>query len=160
MLAVLASAVDVLHALFMVLWVVGLPLLFWHRWPRATVAYGVYALVFAAVNQGSHLLLGECFLTTIARAVWQRSGAATPAHADEWFTVRLAERVFALTPSHQGVKLVTEALIVIIAIGTLYSMHGLRGARRQAGATMRPSRDLTKHERAWALTAREARLAK
>ena len=30
----LASVVDAIHALVMVLWVLGLPLLFWHRWPR------------------------------------------------------------------------------------------------------------------------------
>jgi hypothetical protein len=125
MLAVIASAVDAFHALLMVLWVAGLPLLFWHRWRRATVAYGVFALLFAALNQGSNALLGECFLTTLARALWRRAGQP-PAGVDEWFTVRFANAVFHLTPSHRSIKLVTEALIVATAAGTLYAMHRLR----------------------------------
>src|SRR5207253_2066867 len=35
MFPVLASIIDLLHALLMLAWVAGLPLLFWHRFPRA-----------------------------------------------------------------------------------------------------------------------------
>ena len=52
-------------------WVLGLPLVFWHRFPRVTNAYVVYAIGFILLNQISHALLGECFLTALARACWQ-----------------------------------------------------------------------------------------
>src|SRR6185369_14576291 len=64
MLPVLASMVDFVHALFMAVWVLGLPLLFWRRFPRATWWYAVYAVTFIVLSQGSRIWLGECFLTT------------------------------------------------------------------------------------------------
>lgn len=126
MFAILAVAIDTLHALAMVLWVAGLPALFWHRWPRLTRAYGWYSVAFVALNVGSQWLLGECFLTTIARACWSRAGSDAPEHVDDWFTVRFAEQVFQMTPSHFAVKRLTEGLILLSAIGTLYWMHRLR----------------------------------
>jgi len=122
----LGAFIDVLHALLMAAWVFGLPLLFLHRWPRLTRAYALYAIGFIVANQASHLLLGECFLTTLARACWQRApgeGGVASAY-DEWFTVRMAEGIFRWTPSHRGIKLASEALILLTAIGV-----GLRGTR-------------------------------
>jgi hypothetical protein len=116
---ILGASIDVLHALFMAAWVLGLPLLFWHRWPRITRAYAFYAIGFIIVNQVSHAFLGECFLTTLARACWQSSpgaGGGAPV-SDEWFTVRVAEAIFQLTPSHRGVKLASQALIFVTAVG-------------------------------------------
>ena len=131
MWSVLGATVDVAHALMMAAWVVGLPLLFWHQWPRATRAYGVYAIVFIVVSQVSHAILGECFLTTLARACWLRaplSGGASPV-SDEWFTVRLARFVFRLSPSHRAISLASEALILLTAVGALLSIRKLRTTR-------------------------------
>ena len=123
---VLGSMVDVLHALLMAAWVVGLPLLFVRRWPRVTRAYGVYAVSFIVLSQLSQLALGQCFLTTIATRLWKHASASGPAQADEWFTVRLASWVFHLTPSHRAVVLVSEVLILLTALGTLVSLRSLR----------------------------------
>jgi hypothetical protein len=123
MWSALAACVDFAHAAFMAAWVLGLPLLFFRRWPRVARAYAIYAIVFVTINLASRALLGECFLTTLARTCWQeaaRRGSQTPV-PQEWFTVRLAEAVFRLTPSHRGVKLATEALIFVTAIGVLVS---------------------------------------
>jgi hypothetical protein len=130
----LAACIDFAHALLMAAWVLGLPLLFVHRWPRATRAYAIYALAFITLNVASRALLGECFLTTLSRACWQaaaRAGGRTPV-PQEWFTVRLAEAVFRLTPSHRGIKRASEALIFATAIGVLVSFSplGLAGLRR------------------------------
>lgn len=128
--AFFAVAVDALHALLMVLWVGGLPLLFWHRWPRLTTWYGGFAIAFIVLNQVSRFFLGECFLTTIARAFWERAWFTRPAHVDEWFTVRFATLVFHLTPTHRSIAVVSEALIFVTAMGALYSMRRLRAKVR------------------------------
>ena len=128
---VLGSVVDFLHALLMVAWVAGLPLLFWHRYPRLTRWYAVYAVVFIVLNQASRLFLGECFLTTIARFLWEHGGAPPRTAPGEWFTVRLAMMVFHLTPSHRSIKLLSELLILVTAVGMLWST---RRGRKGGGA--------------------------
>jgi hypothetical protein len=133
MWSAVAVVIDVLHALLMAAWVVGLPLLFWHRWPRVTRAYCVYAIAFIVVSQTSYALLGECFFTTLARACALRAPDAT-AVSEEWFTVRLAQAIFRMTPSHRGIKLVSEALVLLSALGMLRSLGHLR---RRASA-LRP----------------------
>jgi hypothetical protein len=121
--AVLAATVDLVHALLMAAWALGLPLLFWRRWPRATRAYAAYAIAFVVVNQLSQALLGECILTVVARALWEHAPAGADlggaGATDEWFTVRLARAVFGLTPSHHAIKVASEVLILATAAGVL-----------------------------------------
>jgi hypothetical protein len=126
-------SVDLIHAALMVVWVVGLPLLFIHRWPRLSRASALYCAVFILLSQGSQLLLGECFFTTIARWCWEhaaRDGAAPPASA-EWFTVRLARAVFRLSPSHHAITRAFELLALVAAVGVLTSFVR---TRRSVGA--------------------------
>lgn len=132
---VLGASVDFIHALAMASWVLGLPLLFWRKWPRLTRAYALYSIAFVVVLQVSHALLGECILTTAARALWQRAPNEGASASTEWFTVRLAEAVFHLTPSHQAIKLVSEGLIVVTALGILMS---LRNSKRSAPTAAPP----------------------
>jgi hypothetical protein len=123
MWSALAAYVDFLHAALMAAWVLGLPLLFVPRWTAWRRAYCVYAIAFVAINLASRALLGECFLTTLSRACWQAAamrGGRAPV-PQEWFSVRMAQAVFRLTPSHRGVKLASEALIFITALGVLVS---------------------------------------
>ena len=134
MFPILGSVVDFLHALLMVAWVVGLPLLFSRRYPRAARWYAVYAIGFIVLNQASRFLLGECFLTTVARFFWEH-GDTPPSAPGEWFTVRLAMAVFHLTPSHRSITVVSELLIGVTAIGMLVST-----AARRRGARSRSSR--------------------
>jgi hypothetical protein len=129
MFPVLGSVVDFVHALLMVGWVAGLPLLFWRRYPRATRWYAVYAVVFVVLNQVSRLFLGECFLTTVSRWLWSHGGAPPRSAPNEWFTVRIAMAVFHMTPSHRSITVLSEALIVVTAVGMLLSMR----RRGQAG---------------------------
>jgi hypothetical protein len=119
----LASAVDAVHAVFMIAQVGGLPLLFVHRWPRLTRAYGVYAIVFIVLSQASQYFLGECFLTTIARALWKLGAVPGSVASPEWFTVRFAEAVFHMTPSHKAITIIGEALILVTAIGILHTVR-------------------------------------
>jgi hypothetical protein len=123
--SVLGTTVDLMHALSMAAWALGLPLLVWHRWPRLTRAYAIYAIAFVVISQSSRLVLGECFLTTIARALWQQPGGAT---AHEWFTVRLAQAVFSLSPSHRSIAIASEVLAVLTAAGVLFAMRKLSRA--------------------------------
>jgi hypothetical protein len=123
MWSALAAGVDVAHALFMAAWVLGLPLLFLRRWTRLTRGFAVYAILFITLNLASRALFGGCFLTVLAQACWdhasREAGRAQLSH--EWFSVRLAEAVFRLTPSHRAVKLASEGLILLTAIGVLAS---------------------------------------
>ncbi|MBX3234163.1 MAG: hypothetical protein KIT84_40120 [Labilithrix sp.] len=120
MYAVLAVAVDLIHALAMVLWIVGLPLLFVRRYPRLRLGYAVYAIAFIVLNRLSMAVLDECFLTALVRPLWARAGAVG---ADEWFTVRAAYVVFGMAPSHRAVALAGEALIFLTAAGVLLTAH-------------------------------------
>lgn len=138
-----AAALDALHALFMVLQVVGLPLFFWHRWPRLTRAYAIYAITFIALNQLSKYLLGECFLTTLARLLWARAVIDPGDVPAEWFTVRLAQWVFHMTPSHRAVALAGEALMLVTAVGVLVWRRHVRAERRS-----RPSPEAARADRA------------
>jgi predicted membrane metal-binding protein len=126
MWAFFGAAVDFLHALAMAAWALGLPLLFLHRWPRATRAFAVYAIAFVLLNQLSMWTLRECFLTTVARYFWEHAPDGTGSVSREWFTVRVARAVFGLTPSHRLVKRVSEALIFATAIGVLASAWRMR----------------------------------
>ena len=128
--AVLGASIDFIHAFLMAAWVMGIPLLFWHRWPRITQVYAVYAIGFIVINQLSDVILGECFLTTLAGMAWETAPhAASPSPSREWFTVRLAGAIFRLTPSHRAIKLVSEGLILLTAAGVAYrsfAHHRLR----------------------------------
>lgn len=137
MWAPVAAAVDVLHAALMAAWILGLPLLFWHRYPKLTLGYGVYAVLFVLVSRVSHWIGGECFLTTISAKLW-RAGAVVAAESDEWFTVRLARFVFGMTPSHRAVAWGSEALILVTAVGVVFSMsRRLRAPGREASVLPR-----------------------
>ena len=128
---VLGSTTDVIHALLMVAWVVGLPLLFARRWPRARRVYAIYAVVFVVLSQGSQALLGECFLTTLARWFWEYpSDGLPPAAVDEWFTVRLARTVFGLSPPYRAITLISEILAAVTALGVLFHLHHERRSRK------------------------------
>src|SRR5688500_1053202 len=113
---IFGSAVDVVHALLMAAWVLGLPLLFVRRWPRLSWAYGVYVIVFIVVSQASEWILGECFLTTIAGWLWTGAPGAAAIDTSEGFTVRLAKWVFDMAPSHRSIVIASEVLIFATAV--------------------------------------------
>ncbi len=137
-MAVLATFLDFFHALVIAAWALGLPLLFWQRWPRLSRAYAAYAVAFVTLNLLSDWIIGECFLTTITRYFWDNA-SSRPANTSEWFTVRFAELVFKLTPSHEAIKLVSKALVFVTAIGALVhvnaSARGGAGRRRRGRAS-------------------------
>ena len=118
MFELLSAAVDLAHALAMLVWGVGLPLLFWHRWPRLSRAYMVYSLVFVATSVSSQLLLGECFLTTVARDLAQADSNPTVRHHTS-FTVRLVEAVAGMRPSERTAVRLWELAIFVTSLGML-----------------------------------------
>ncbi len=128
----LGSIVDVSHALLMGLWVLGLPLLFWQRWPRVTRAYSLYAVVFVVISQVSHFAIGECFLTTLARRLREHGppDGAADAISRDWFVVRLTRWVFDMIPTHRTIIVVSEVLIFVTAIGELLWLRRSRDPRR------------------------------
>lgn len=125
MYAVLAVTTDITHLAAMVLWAVGLPLLFWHRWPRLTLAYTWFALLFVVVSQLSHVVLDECFLTTLSRALWLAAGDPTAGS----FSVRLVNAVAGIRPSEESAVLAWEIAIAFTGGAMLWSMHRARSAR-------------------------------
>lgn len=129
----LAPLIDLLHATAMAVWVLGLPLLFFRRRARLSRAYAIYALAFVVASQLSQWILGECFLTTLARFAWESQPAGTaPPDVEEWFTVRLAKAVFGATPSHRAVIIVSELLIASTAVAALWSLHRHRASAQTA----------------------------
>lgn len=129
----LAALIDLLHAVSMVVWAAGLPLLVWRKHPHLSRAYAVYALAFVLVSQLSQWVLGECFLTTLARWAWESQPAGSaPPDVDEWFTVRLARAVFGATPSHRAIVWVSELSIVVTAALALRSLRVHRASSATA----------------------------
>jgi len=55
---VLAETVDLAHALSMLLWGLGLPLLAWHRFPQLSRGYMWFAIAFVLISMISHYVLG------------------------------------------------------------------------------------------------------
>jgi hypothetical protein len=121
----LAVGTDFVHAMLMVAWVTGLPLLVWHRWPRLAQGYALYAIVFVVVSQLSQWFLGECFITTIALFLWEHVPSSAPV-SKEWFTVRIARAVFHMAPSHRSIVMASEVMVVVTAVAALWSLHRLR----------------------------------
>ena len=119
--AVAASFVETIHATFMVAYFVGIPLLFFHRWPRVSRIYAVYAVSFVVFSQGSKLLWGHCFLTPLAGELWHRGGTAIA--ANEWFTVRLSNLVFHSAPSHRIISWIGDAFVLVTAIGAVLRLR-------------------------------------
>lgn len=129
----LATLIDLVHALSMMAWALGLPLLVWRKHPRLTRAYAIYALSFVVVSQLSQWLLGECFLTTLARWAWESQPPGTaPPDVDEWFTVRLSHAVFGATPSHRAVVWVSELSVLATAALALRSLRHQRASSAMA----------------------------
>ena len=127
----LGVGVDLIHALAMVAWLVGLPLLFVRRWPRARLAYAAYAVLFIVASQASMIVLDECFLTTLTRWCWSHDPANVV--SNDWFTVRLARAVFGMAPSRHVVSRISEALVLATAAGVIVSV--LRAHRHAAPRT-------------------------
>jgi hypothetical protein len=126
----LAAAVDSLHALAMLAWGLGLPLLVWHRFRWLSRVYMVYAFVFVAVSLVSHLLLGECVLTTLARRLWLLGGGYRDGIP---FSALLANTVAGLRPSQREVVLVWEGAILVTSVGSLWCWLRNRRDETRAG---------------------------
>jgi len=118
MFELLSASVDVLHALAMLVWGVGLPLLFWHRWPRLSRGYLVYSLAFIAASVISQIVLGECFLTTLARDLAER-GTNEILRQKTSFTVRFVEAVAGMRPSERLAVRLWELAIFVTCMGML-----------------------------------------
>ena len=116
----IGAGVDLVHALAMMGWFLGLPLLFAKRWPRARLVYAVYAVVFIVASQASRLLMNECFLTVVAQWCWGHN----PSHvvSNEWFTMRFARAIFGMAPSHHMVSRLSEALVLATAAGVIVTV--------------------------------------
>ena len=98
--------VDVVHALAMLVWGLGLPLLVWHRFERLSHIYTLFAAVFVVSSVGSHWGLGECFLTTLARSLWNAAGAWRDSVP---FTVTLTNTIAGIRPSTRSAVIATTA---------------------------------------------------
>lgn len=122
----LAAGVEAVHAFSMVLWGIGLPLLFWHRFPRLSEVYMLYAVAFVGVSVASHFFSGECVLTTLARWLWQQAGGYRD---DLPFTTRLANTVAGLSPTKREVVLLWEAAVLITSAGGIWHWFRMRALR-------------------------------
>lgn len=118
MYELLSASVDVLHAVAMLVWGIGLPLLFWHRWPALSRGYMVYSLAFIAASVASQLVLDECFLTTLARDLAER-GTNEILRQRTSFTVRLVEAVAGMRPTERLAVRLWELAVFITCMGML-----------------------------------------
>jgi hypothetical protein len=134
----LAAGVELLHGVLMLAWGLGLPLLVWQRFPRLRRAYIWFSLTFVGVSVVSHALLGECVLTTWARALWEAGGG----YAERVpFVVTFTNRVAHIRPSTDAAVLVWEVAILAYCVLGLW---GWRWMPRLAAARL-PSR----HPEGW-----------
>lgn len=129
-----ASLIDVLHATAMILWVLGFPLLIWHKRPKLSRFYAWYSLAFVVISQGSHWLMGECVLTTVARHLWE-AAELSGTQPKVLFSVRLVNFIAGVRPEEQTAVLVWEWAVVIAALGLLWYW---RASRRRKGPPLPP----------------------
>jgi hypothetical protein len=123
----LAMAVDLVHALSMITWGLGLPLLIWHGLPRLSRAYMWYSLAFIVITLLSHWLLGECVLTTLARFFWEAAGGARDRVP---FTVLFVNAVAGIRPSSRSAVLIWEFAVLVSSAGSLWYWYRSRPRRR------------------------------
>ena len=116
----LAASIDLVHALSMFLWGLGLPLLVWHRFPRLSRTYMWFAAGFVLISVASHQVLGECVLTTVSRLLWLAGGGYRDGVP---FMALLANRIAGLHPTNREVVLVWEAAVLITSLGSLWCWH-------------------------------------
>ena len=135
----LASLVDLIHALAMVVWVGGLPLLFLRRWARVRRWYAGYALAFVILSKGSQWLLGACFLTRLSTLLWHSGPVHGGEEPETWFTVRFAETVFHLRPSEDAVVVAWDLALAASCIGLLVHARRTERARRARRSTNAPA---------------------
>jgi hypothetical protein len=114
---VLAEVVDVAHALSMLVWGLGLPLLVWHRFPRLSRAYMWFAIAFVLISVVSHYALGECVLTTMARCLWHASGTARDGAP---FMTLLVNDIAGIRPSNRSVVHAWELAVLATSVGSLW----------------------------------------
>lgn len=126
----LAMSVDVTHALAMLAWGLGLPLLVWHRFERLSHLYTVFATLFVVSSVGSHWAFGECFLTSLARALWNAAGTWRDSVP---FTVTLTNTVAGIRPSTRSAVLAWEIAVLGTSLGSLWSW---RKAQRRRSAKL------------------------
>ena len=129
----LAAATDVVHVAAMLAWGLGMPLLFWHRFPRWTRAYMWFSMVFVVVSVASRALLGECFLTTLARELWNSGGGFRERVP---FTVIATEWIAGIRPTTREAVLLWEVAVFATSAGGLWCWYrtsglGFRQPRRQ-----------------------------
>jgi hypothetical protein len=101
----------------MVLWGLGLPLLFWHRFARLSRAYVGFSLVFIVGSVVSHVVLGECVLTTLARSSWQLAGRHTESVP---FIVTFTNWVAGVRPGNRAAVLSWQLAIVLYCVALLW----------------------------------------
>jgi len=119
-MAYLASLVDFVHALAILAWVGGLPILFLARSERLRRAYAIYAIGFIALSWASRLLLdNECFLTRLSTLLWRQASPAAAQEPETWFTVRFAMAVFHLRPSHESIIAAWYVFVLVSCVGLL-----------------------------------------
>lgn len=124
----LAIAVDVVHAVAMLVWGLGLPLLLWHASHRLSRIYMWYSVCFVLITVLSHQLLGECFLTTWARLLWSRAGDG---RGDVAFSIVLVNAVAGIRPSSRTAVLVWEVAVLLSSVGSLWCWYVTRPNRHQ-----------------------------
>jgi hypothetical protein len=122
----LAAGVEIVHALAMIAWGLGLPLLVWHRYERLVRAYMWFALGFVTTSIASNLVFGECFLTTLARHLWTAAGGF---REQVPFIVLFTNAVAGIRPSTREAVLAWEVAIVATSIGTLWCWRKTRRGR-------------------------------
>ena len=114
---VLAETVDLAHALSMLVWGLGLPLLAWHHFPRLSRAYMWFSIIFVLISVTSHYVLGECVLTTMARWLWHASGKARDGAP---FMTLLVNDIAGIRPSNRNVVHAWELAVLATSVGSLW----------------------------------------
>lgn len=111
----MATIIEFIHALFIVLLVIGTPFLFIKRWKKIRLATALYSIVFIIVNRVSHYTMGECVWTRLARVTGGNSWG------DELFLSKISRIVFGCIPSSRQLVYFEQGAIFIVCLGIIVS---------------------------------------
>src|SRR5579859_2116961 len=106
----LASLIEFIHSLLIILLVILIPFLFFSKWRKLQIFSAIYCAIFIVGNRLSQWFLGECWLTRLARyagGVWD----------GQLFIVKFSRGVFNCIPTNKQIIYLEQAMFLIVCLG-------------------------------------------
>jgi hypothetical protein len=109
------TSIELFHILVIVLLFCAVPFLYVHKWRWLTITSTIYSAIFIIGNRLSQLILGQCFITKLAKIAggnWDDG---------EWFIIKMSRVLYGFVPSKGQISYIEYGMILIVIIGIAFS---------------------------------------